>query len=81
MPSADGNEDVTEIRREDAGATKIQKTSQMDTLRMCEIEIQRKIVGDLLFELYIRRVDARVSVVFAEDADAAKAGEWIRSAA
>jgi hypothetical protein len=34
-----------------------------------------KIGGEFLFELQIRRVDARIRVVFAEDADAAKARE------
>src|SRR5260370_8518201 len=66
---------------EGGGGTKVQETRQVDALRMREIEIQRNIAGDLLFELEVRRVDARVGVIFAEDADAAKARERIRTAA
>src|SRR6185369_7283895 len=51
----------------------------MNTLRMCEIKVQRKISRDLLLKLYIRGVDSRVSVVFAEHADTAEAWERVRN--
>src|SRR5258705_5284140 len=49
----------------------------MNTLRMCEIEVQRKISRDLLLKLYVRGVDSWVSVVLAERPNAAEAGERI----
>src|SRR6185369_7288999 len=36
----------------------------MNAFRMCEVEIQREVVGNLLLELNVCRVDPRVSIVF-----------------
>src|SRR6266496_23322 len=44
---------------------------------MGEIKIDSKVAGDFLFKLNVRRVDARIGVIAAEHAHAAKAWEGI----
>ena len=47
----------------------------MDALRVCEIKIHRQISGDLLFELWVRRVDAWVRVILLKTRTPLKQGK------
>src|SRR5258705_9908293 len=49
----------------------------MNALRMCEIEVQRKIICDLLLKLHVRGVNPRISVILAEHPDATEAWERV----
>src|SRR5689334_4396484 len=40
----------------------------MHALRMSEVKVQREIAGDLLLELYVRRVDSGIGVILTKDA-------------
>src|SRR5262249_8203804 len=88
------HEDIAQIRAEEAprrddliafgveqaADVDIVKGSEVNTLGKGEICINAQIGNDLLFIRYVRRIDSRVFVVFAEYANARKAREGIRSA-